>query len=323
MSGKNRTIIKILRWLLLAVIPFLMMTFFIMGKSDVQAQKPLKILIVYDHEGTPGVVSRTQTEGGTEYGTARQWGTKAVNAAIEGALKAGATEILVSDGHGSKETILPDMLHKDALLIRGGPIAPYSMAHGATYPGVDAIMLVSFHARAGAPDAVLCHTITGNIENLWVNDVLVGETGYAAAVAGAVNIPIIFVSGDRALCKEAQSLLGGDLEAAEVKWIEPGAAMMVTCLHPEKANDIIRKKAEAAVEKFKRGVFKPYPVKKPTTVKVQLNVMGLHYWTYAELAVQIPGVKRVDPTTVSFTGDPLEALNFVRVLASNLAGYKK
>ena len=314
---------RILRRQLLAVIPCVVLVSFILCIPNPLAQKPLKVLIIYDHEGTPGVVSRTQTEGGSEYNSARQWGTKAVNAAIEGALKAGVTEILVTDGHGSKETILPDMLHKDALLIRGGPIAPYSMAHGATYPGVEAIMLVSFHARAGAPDAVLCHTITGNIENLWINDVLVGETGHVAAVAGALNIPIIFISGDRAVAKEARELLGNDLETAEVKWIEPGAAMMVTCLHPEKANDIIRKKAEEAVEKFKKGVFKPYPIKKPTTVKVQLNVMGLHYWTYAELAVQIPGVKRLDPTTVSFTADPLEVLNFVRVLAANLTGYKK
>lgn len=82
----------------------------------------MKIFISVDIEGVAGVADRDDTKlEGVEYETARRWMTAEANAAIEGALAAGAIEIVVADSHGHMRNLLPDLLHPDALLIRGTP----------------------------------------------------------------------------------------------------------------------------------------------------------------------------------------------------------
>ncbi|UCC40653.1 MAG: M55 family metallopeptidase, partial [Candidatus Aminicenantes bacterium] len=74
-------------------------------------RKGLKIFISVDMEGIAGVSSgRECSSSGKDYNYFREIMTLETNAAIEGALKAGATEIIVRDGHGSKTNILPDLL---------------------------------------------------------------------------------------------------------------------------------------------------------------------------------------------------------------------
>ena len=70
-----------------------------------QAQTGLKVHISADLEGVAGTVTREQTgQGGFEYQKAREWMTREVLAAIEGARAAGATEILLADSHGNGRT---------------------------------------------------------------------------------------------------------------------------------------------------------------------------------------------------------------------------
>lgn len=72
----------------------------------------MKVYISCDLEGISGVVNSEQTHmGNKEYERARKLMTEEVNAAIEGALDGGATEIVVNDAHGEGLNILIEGLN--------------------------------------------------------------------------------------------------------------------------------------------------------------------------------------------------------------------
>ena len=84
--------------------------------------------------------------------------------------------------------------------------------------GCDAALMVGMHARAGTPDGVICHTIsTTSWRNLYFNSDLVGETGINAALCGHYGCPVLLVTGDTAVCREATALLGESLNTVAVK----------------------------------------------------------------------------------------------------------
>lgn len=127
-------------------------------------------------EGVGGVNSwDIQTDPkGHDYEKFRRLMTEEVNAAITGAMSAGATEILVVDSHNGQD-IDNELLHKSARLIRGWP-RPLSMVQGidSTF---DAVVFVGYHAREGAADAVLAHTDNGRVL-VKLNGVEVPEAGF-------------------------------------------------------------------------------------------------------------------------------------------------
>src|SRR2546423_8309632 len=74
------------------------------------------------------------------------------------------------------------------------------------------------HARAGTPDGVLAHTVSGQAwRELKFNGVAVGETGINAALCGHWNCPVLLVTGDEAVCREGRELLGDGLTTVAVK----------------------------------------------------------------------------------------------------------
>jgi D-amino peptidase len=73
-----------------------------------------KIFISADLEGVVGVVTGEQLgPSGFEYNRFREFMTAEVNAAIQAAKDAGATEILVADSHGNGQNLLIEKLPKD------------------------------------------------------------------------------------------------------------------------------------------------------------------------------------------------------------------
>jgi len=79
----------------------------------------MKVFIMTDVEGTAGVQNMAQWRypEGRYYSKAKELLTLETNAAIEGFLAGGATEILVADGHGPG-AINQEMLHPEAKLVR-------------------------------------------------------------------------------------------------------------------------------------------------------------------------------------------------------------
>src|ERR671924_1764540 len=100
------------------------------------------------------------------------------------------------------------------------------------------------HAKAGTPDGVLAHTVAGQAwRELKFNGTSVGETGINAALCGQWGCPVLLVTGDEAVCREARELLGDGLTTVAVKrGIGRASARNVA---PLRARELIEEAAKA------------------------------------------------------------------------------
>ena len=230
---------------------------------NINAQRPLKIYISADMEGVVGVVTNEQLgPTGFEYQRFREFMTQEVNAAIEGALAAGATQIVVSDSHGNGQNLLIEKLPRDVLLVRSWP-RPLMMMQGidASFAGA---VFIGYHAGTTNMEGVRAHTISSaRLADVRLNDRSMSEAGINAAIAGHFNVPIIAISGDDVVVKETTALLG-DVEGAVVKWAN--GFHSATTMMPEASYQLIREKVQKAVGRIKD--FKPYKVAAPVKLDV-------------------------------------------------------
>ena len=219
----------------------------------------VKIYIMTDIEGVAGVINMLDwcVPEGRYYETGKELLTREVNAAIEGFCAAGATELVVADGHGHG-AIHPGLLDPRAEYMRGWPGGyPYLLDH--TY---DAVAWVGQHAMSRAEYAHLAHTGSFAKLEYLVNGVAVGEFGQLAMCAGELGVCSIFGSGDRAFCFEAQALVPG-FETVEVKrGSTPGKGdecdaeayanhnLAAIHLHPAQARARIAAGAKRALQRF-------------------------------------------------------------------------
>jgi D-amino peptidase len=271
----------------------------------------MKILIAADMEGITGVVNWDQvTPGHAEYPRFRKLMTEDINAAARGAFEAGADEVLAVDGHHNGSNILLEELDPRIRLISGSP-APLSMMQGVDET-VDSVFFVGYHARAGTQNAVLDHTWSGAVANVWINNILTGEFGLNAAVAGHFGVPVILVTGDQTACAQTVMLLG-EMESAVVK--QAVGRFAAECLSPQMAQQEIFEAATRAVMRLEQGdTPDPFIVDLPVQVRIEFTTSGM-----ADRAALVPGLRR-DGTRVSFqAAEMLSAYNTFRA-AVNLAG---
>ena len=272
----------------------------------VEAQeKKMKIYISADMEGVVGAVTAEQlSPTGFEYQRFREFMTQEVNAAIEAAIEAGATEIVVSDSHGNAQNLLIEKLPKNILLVRGFP-RPLVMMQGidATFDGV---IFLGYHSGTTNPQGVRAHTMSSaRLADVRLNNISMSEGGVNAAIAGYFNVPIIMVSGDDAAVKEVTALLG-DVEGAVVKW-NYGFHSAMTMM-PEAAYALIREKVKKAIGRIK--AFKPYKLKTP----VQLDVRFKNYRP-SEVLSYLSIVERTDAHSIRFMGkDMIEVSKFMEFI---------
>jgi D-amino peptidase len=255
----------------------------------------MNVLIAADMEGVAGVVDWDHVSPKhTEYARFRALMTAEVNAAVRGACEAGTETVLVADGHAHGRNILIEDLDPRARLHSGSP-SPLGMVSGVER-GVDCALFVGYHARAGTERGILDHTWSGQlVMNLWLNGDLIGETGLNAALCGHFDVPVVMVSGDRAVCDEARALLG-EIETAVVK--DPTGRSAASCLPPEAAQERIYEAARQAVTRFKAG-------NAPGALRVTLPVtltLELPDSRRADQAAFLPGAER-DERRVSYTAD--------------------
>lgn len=227
------------------------------GDATAQQARGLKVFISVDMEGLAGVVnSRDVNSSGPDYAHFRKIMAGETNAAIEGAFRAGATEVLIRDSHGSKQNLLPGDVDPRARLLRGASTGPKNMMEGidSTF---DAVVFVGYHAKAGTPNAILEHTSNGNVIDFAINGVSLPEGGYNALVAGLYNVPVVFVAGDRAIVEQLRGLIG-PMEGVAVKH---EIADAVLSMSPEQAQQQIRDGVEQAIKQRSRG--RPYKLSGP------------------------------------------------------------
>lgn len=227
----------------------------------------MKIYIVTDLEGISGVVTfadtgRDTNMSGPRYEAARLLLTEDVNAAVQGAIDGGATDIIVNDGHGSGSNFVMEALHPGAKYFTGSGRA--SILDGLD-KSTDAVMLVGFHAMSGTRKAVLDHTQSSKTwRRYYINGIEMGEIGQMAVIAGYFNVPVICVTGDLAATIEAKNLLG-NIETAAVK--EGRSRQSAICLAPIKARKLIRTVVKRSLGKI--GKIKPYKIRTPVELKLE------------------------------------------------------
>ena len=91
----------------------------------------MKVYISADIEGCTFITDWKETEQGEEeYAQGRKIMTNEVVAACEGAIAAGATEIVIKDAHDSALNLIPYAFPEEATLIRGWTCTPESMVAG-------------------------------------------------------------------------------------------------------------------------------------------------------------------------------------------------
>ena len=258
-----------------------------------QQTRGLKVFVSVDMEGLAGVASSTDVASGPDYGHFRAIMAGETNAAVDGAFRAGATDVLVRDSHGAKLNLLPGDVDPRARLLRGQSTGPRNMMEGIDKT-FDAVVFVGYHAKAGTPNAILEHTSTGNVVDFSVNGVSLPEGGYNAVVAGLVGVAVVFAAGDKALVDQLRGLLG-PIEAVAVK---EDVADAVLSLSPRQAQDEIRRGVERAVRD--RAKFKPFTMPGPYTMILKVKVERPLY----------KGAERVRDGEIRFSSpDFLEILN--------------
>jgi D-amino peptidase len=268
-----------------------------------QPAKKLKVFISVDMEGVSGLVNWDETDiKGPDYPLFRKLMTEEANAAISGALAAGATEIVVRDAHDSARNILPDLLRPEAQLIREWS-GPLSMMEGID-KSFDAVVFIGYHARAGTPNAVLKHTMSLSVFDLILNGVRQPEAGWNAAIAGYFDVPVVFVSGDAAICSQVREIIG-NVETVAVK---EGIGKAAKMIHPSKSQELIQKGVAAALRNLK--AYKPYKPTPPYKLEIVFTEENL-----AQAASWVPGAIRTGERSVAFTSsDFMDIIKYFHVV---------
>ena len=231
----------------------------------------MRVHVISDMEGVAGIVKWQQVSGGEKlYDEGRVLYTEEINAAVRGAKDAGATEIVVMDCHGAGgaydfNSLLPELLDPACEFVVQQEWTEYT---GFLESGCDAALLVGMHAMAGTADGVLSHTVSGQAwQNLRFNGTLVGETGINAAICGHWGVPVLLVTGDRAVCREGRELLGDGLTTVEVKeGLGRFSARMKT---PRRVRELIGEGARKALANL--SAVAPYDPGRPCEIEIEFT----------------------------------------------------
>jgi len=268
----------------------------------------MKIFVVCDLEGTAGVVDfmKQCMEDGAYYQQAIRLATLELNALVEGALEGGATEVYAWPGHGEFPGGIDFELVHDAvrLVMHAGDAGP--VGYDKSF---DAMFMCGLHGMAGAEGGVLAHSFVPFLQNVWLNDIGIGEIAMNMLGFGDVDVPCVFLSGDKAAVDEARALVSG-IEGAIVKWgleekTKLGALSVrkAVSLSPGEARRVIREAARRAMGRI--GDVEPYRLEAPYAMVVEYPEEK-----YAEHAMGNPGMERVDKRTVRQVRERLSELVF-------------
>jgi D-amino peptidase len=268
------------------------------------------VFISADVEGVAGIATWSQVmPGNDDYAMGRGLMAGEVNAAVEGALAAGATRVVVNDSHARMTNLLPDSLHPAARLV-SGQFKPMYMLQGLD-DSFDAAFFVGYHGAIGEPEAILSHTY--NPRAIWeakVDGRVAGEIGINAMVCEYFGVPIRLVTGDQATALEARETIPS-VHVAEVK--RSFSRTSAESLHPSEARDTIRREAETSLAALPDA----QPLRRPHSVELTFLIADM-----AAMAEWIRGVERVTARTVRFrAADGLEAyqtLHAIIMLTRNL-----
>jgi D-amino peptidase len=290
----------------------------------------VKVFISFDMEGVAGIVDWSQCRApGQPYEEGRRLLLGEVNAAIDGAIAGGATEVVCNDSHGTMNNLDPAELHGQAVYVSGRH-KPLYMMQGLDATA-DLVFMVGYHGSISGESSVLSHTYNPTVvSHVSLNGTRVGESGINALVALACQAPVGLITGDQQTIAEADPFMP-DAERVVVK--ESFTRFGASNLHPEVAREMIADGARRAVERAgaepsevweiaasssssssssgesegegeggpEPAVLRPPAISLPATLEVHMQTADM-----AEVASWVRGVERSGVRAVSISGeDPL------------------
>lgn len=204
----------------------------------------MKVYISADIEGVTGITDWNEAEKNhPDYPEFRERMTAEVVAACEGAIAAGASEILIKDAHASGRNILADRLPECARLVRAWSGHPLAMVQELD-ASFDAVLLIGYHAKAGTESNPLAHTITLKVAQLSINGTVASEALIHSWAAALHGVPVVFLSGDMGICDDAKTFNPGITTVA----VSQGFGPSTVSLAPKRAQRLIREGVTAALE---------------------------------------------------------------------------
>ncbi|HLJ62061.1 MAG TPA: M55 family metallopeptidase [bacterium] len=256
----------------------------------------MKVFISADMEGTAGVTDWEQVMAKhPEYARFRRLMTEEVNAAALGAIEGGAKEIVVNDSHADMRNILIEELHPQVQLISGSP-KPYSMMQGID-ASFDAVFFTGYHGIAGTANAILDHSFSSaSVRQIKLGNLVVGEPGMNAALAGFFKVPVALVTGDGTAVAQVKKLIP-QVEAVAVK--EAIGRVAARSYQPVEARRRIKDGALRALKRVKD--LKPFVIPRPVALEIEW-----HYTGMADRCMLIPGVTRVNARAIGFKAKDAE-----------------
>ena len=269
-----------------------------------------RLFISADMEGIAGVASVGQLMPGQfEWETARGWMTAEVAAAASAALAAGFDEVVIADGHGNAQNLLPDRLPAGTRLVRSWP-RPLGQMQGAELPGVEGCLFIGFHAGAQSGAGTLAHSFNGSL----FADVRLGgesrsEAYILAALAGELDLPVLLITGDDAVCAHVRQFLPG-VETCAVKHHIAWTSVM--SVPPEEG-------ARLVGEATARALASPHPPPFARPGPHELEIVFTHPVT-AELAAMLPGFRQTEQMSAAAT---LPSARHVVQMLSFLGNYPR
>jgi D-amino peptidase len=266
---------------------------FLLAGWIASAQPRKTIFLITDAEGVAGVCRQDQTDPKDQ--EMRQLLTGEINAAVDGLYDGGADDVIVWDGHDGSQTLSALTIHPRAKLIIGD--LGVAMTLERNYA---AIAFIGQHARANRKGGIMAHSYSSlGIQTMLMNGKPVGEIETRAALAGAFNTPVIFLSGDQAAADDLHAIVP-NAELAVVK--EGFSNYSCLTLSAEAARNLIHDHATRALKSI-AGI-KPYKLEGPVTIQIEYttrNALGMD----ARLR---PGAEIVDARTIRYHGrDFMEA----------------
>lgn len=255
----------------------------------------MKVYISVDMEGIAGISHPAPTNrGDVEYPAATALMVGEANAAIDGAFRGGATEVLVNDSHGAMHNMPAIDLDPRARLVQGQK--PWSMVAGAGPDrGFGVALFVGYHARAGDPLGTIAHTYSGRPVSTSLNGRPVGESGINAIALGAWGVPVGLVCGDDRTARETEAWFPWAERVVVKEGLGRNSAASV---HPTAARAAVRAGAERAVQRAIGGEMRTLVLDTPYLVDVVY-----HTAVQADFAALVPGAERIGDTGVRFASD--------------------
>jgi len=251
----------------------------------------MRVLVSVDMEGIAGVVDPVEiSPGHAEYERNRTLLTAEASATVRGVFGYDAdAEVLVTEAHAAYRNLLPERLDRRAELLRGTP-KPWGMMSGLD-TGIDAVVFIGYHGKAGTPRSVMAHTIAGGIiADVRCNGRSLGELGLNTALAAHFGVPSVLVAGDDTVATEAADIAPGMRSVVVKRALGARAASM---LHPDEACHRIEQEVPKALAD--RESVRPLRFDGPVVLEVDVRRARM-----TEHALLVPGMELADARTLRY-----------------------